>query len=138
MPHHSIANEQAQQSLKKLIEILDNFPKSAEDVKRENAVNKMKKALASFPQSKYSQETATIFDVAFEAFSDSSNPDDAELAELLSQWNDYIITITHYSNTVFITAIKSQQADYMTAIAKIENQLKKERDLRRIVFVGMD
>jgi hypothetical protein len=96
-------------------------------------LNQLDKLLRSLgiPQSEASKKNDKIFNRILQAYSDVLESDDKETKELLTQWDNYLISVSHYSKTEYANALDTQVTDYRRAIADIENISKKTRAKRK-------
>jgi hypothetical protein len=56
---------------------------------------------------------------------------DEETKVVLDQWGNYLKSVSHYSNADYFNAIKSQQIDYMNAIAELDGLIEQEKKSRK-------
>jgi hypothetical protein len=100
MAQYTIANDESDQ-LDKLLQSL-NIPKSEESKKNE-------------------QHLARVI----QAFGEAQESDDKETKYLLKQWENYLISASHYSNSDHLNAINKQLTDYYKTIADVGNIIEK-------------
>jgi hypothetical protein len=66
-----------------------------------------------------------IFNKILQVYSKAMAFDDKETKEVLNQWNNYLISVSHYSNTDYTNAINKQLTDYLKAITDIGDIIKR-------------
>jgi hypothetical protein len=83
------------------------------------------------PQSEESKKSELNLAGAIQAFSEALASEDEETKDIFKQWENYIISVSHFSNTNYANAINKQLADYYKAIADINNTLQENKAKRK-------
>lgn len=83
------------------------------------------------PQSEESKKNNLNLAGAIQAFSEALAAEDEETKEIFKQWENYIISVSHFSNTNYANAINKQLTDYYLAIADINNTLQENKAKRK-------
>jgi hypothetical protein len=97
-------------------------------------LDQLDKLLQSFeiPHSEEeSKNNEKIFNRILQVYSDTLAFDDKETKELLSQWDNYLISVSHYSNTDYTNALNRQLTDYFKAITDIGDIIKRNKAKRK-------
>lgn len=103
----------------------------------ENDLNQLKidikKTLRSLgiQQSEESKNNKQNLTKAIQAFNKALESDDERTKEILKQWDEYITSVSHYSNTDYANAINKQLTDYYKAIADLNNTIKENKIKRK-------
>jgi hypothetical protein len=71
------------------------------------------------PQSEESKNNEQNLKIALQAFNETLGSDDKETTEILKQWDDYVKSASHFSNSNYADAINQQITDYYNAITDI-------------------
>jgi transposase len=79
----------------------------------------------NIPQSEESKKNEQRLARILQVFGEVQGADDKEVKYLLKQWDEYLISTSHYSNTDHVTAINTQLTNYYEAIADIGSNIKK-------------
>lgn len=74
---------------------------------------------------------------AIQAFDEALESDDEETKEILKQWDEYITSVSHYSNTDYTQAINKQLTDYYKAITDLNNTIKENKVKRKSEYSSL-
>jgi hypothetical protein len=83
------------------------------------------------PESEESKKNELYLAGALQAFSEALASEDEETRNILKQWEKYIISVSHFSNTNYAKAINKQLIDYYKAIADLGNSIEGNKAKRK-------
>jgi uncharacterized protein YukE len=83
------------------------------------------------PKSQESKNNERYLAGAIQAFSEALASEDEEAKNILKRWKNYLISVSHFSNTNYTNAINKQLADYYKAIADTNNTLQENKAKRK-------
>lgn len=86
---------------------------------------KLRIAIENSSQLKADQNNEEYIGNVFKALSENLEADDEKNHALLEQWNSYLIDISNFSNTDYLSAIEDQQIEYYKAITELNKGIDK-------------
>jgi hypothetical protein len=100
---------------------------SAADDDLEQLSEEMKTSLRTLgiPQSEESNNNEQNLSKAIQAFGQALVSDDEETKEVVRQWDDYIVSVTDFTNDEHIAAIGAQKRAYLKALKDLNDRISE-------------
>lgn len=105
-----------------------NQRQSDKDKRLANNVNKLRRTLSDAGRVGDGKNIDTDTAEAVNLFQRALTSRNEETAVVLHQWENYLNSVSHYSNADYFNTIRSQQIDYMNAIAELGVLIEHEKN----------
>ncbi len=114
-----------------LVVVICTFPHFTVRGDTDKNLTKLLRDIRELQQANYGQIEKNNIPELIQAFTDTLEPDDQQIPELLDKWNDYLFRISRFSNEEYIVAIENQQLDYNGAVVKLNKRIEKTDTYRK-------
>jgi hypothetical protein len=131
IPQFGNASDKRQQIVNQFALALTNQPESEKAKRLADNVNKLRQIIGDAKHVGEGQIIETDITEAVGLFQSALISSDEETTVVLYQWENYLKSVSHYSNADYFNAIKSQQHDYMNAIAELGSLIEQEKKSRK-------
>ena len=131
IPQLGNASDNRRQIVNQLSLALANQPQSDKSKRLADNVSELYRIIGDAEHVGDGQNIETDIAEAVNLFQSALTSIDEETKVVLNQWENYLKSVSHYSNADYFNAIKSQQIDYMNAIAELDGLIEQEKKSRK-------